>query len=869
MTEEQLFEDYDPDMEDVFGRKTTMTAKRVTVTEQQKMDPLRKPKVELQGILVAEKQPITSNDVVKRMLNEYGQVLDPKKYGCQTMDDLLQACSDTVVHKRRQDGVHIYWAKVSEANQDIVEMVQQQASGHEFKKTPKSFLSYGRTKGVGCYGAAFRQYKGQERVQDAAKPAKTTPEQHKARSKLGPAKTADRLRNMSDLLTECRSEIGKPHPEDPNRIIVTLGALMEKFKQVYGLPAWGKNMAEGDLYNLINVPEFAGIFKFWRFRDGGDIYVEEEKSNETLFVEEKKNEQKPAEPIEIPQAPLQKDEANEPVAVNPTHDDTCSRSVPLEKSFDDDFSSISATSSAMGLISEAAHDGFFESGPGFGGNRGQRPQTAPSQNPASSTWNAGSRGENARTNENPNSAPSSRNTSRQDTSFRTGDQTLVGEEAGRPLLSSTQPARTIPPSIIPKNPVRVLADYFQKRGPAKFESLPDDDKVIVNFNSHIFKVYATQPGEKLVCLVDPAIVLSTIDIVGNSLRDPIEDDLIWMSEATQNFKRGRRYVKPVMFIAPRGFLLMVSNPGEEELDSDNMTQIENLLRGAMAGSVKEIKRKHVRPGMAAVYIYRQDSEVRYYRVLVTGKANNDGDVMVLLADHNDQYIVDVQLAHLFELPEKASFRHYPPNVIFATLFSVLSMSIEEQEVMWKNFDDEERKRFIVGVVPNDDSKLLSVDMVLKNEFGQFEWLSQIAKRRGAVVSNASSAHLSKSPSAAIERFGPDCYIEFCDYRQSPQVNGAELGSRVDSANQSHQAEEVVRSRAATPGALPAMHPAFSPRNLDVYALFEEMMERRDEVPVGTMMHFARAIKRSMGDHTEWTDLIGFMDELARRYNFTL
>ncbi|PIC52103.1 hypothetical protein B9Z55_002345 [Caenorhabditis nigoni] len=318
MPGDQLFEDYDPDMEDIFGIKAKMVPKRATVTEEQKTDPLRRPKVELQGLLVAEKLPITAKDIEKRMMEEYGQSIDPKKYGCKTMDELLQACSDTVVHRRRQDGVHVYCARVNEANQDIMEMVQQQTTGHQPKRTAKSFLNSGKSKGYGNHGASFRQYKSLGQVLDEPKTTKTTPDQHKARSKLGPAKTVARLKNMSELLRECRTEIGKAHPDYPDRIIVTLGALMEKFKQVYGLPAWGKNMSEGDLYLQISVPEFSGILKFWRLRDDGDIFVEEDEPEKQLFITEESTPSQQKVPPSDPRA-ADKEEVNEPVAADPTH----------------------------------------------------------------------------------------------------------------------------------------------------------------------------------------------------------------------------------------------------------------------------------------------------------------------------------------------------------------------------------------------------------------------------------------------------------------------------------------------------------------------------------------------------------------------
>lgn len=877
MPGEQLFEDYDPDMEEIFGRKITMTAKRVNVTEQQRTDPLRKPKVELQGILVAEKQPITANDIEKRMMNEYGQSLDPKKYGCNTMDDLLQACSDTVVHKRRQDGVHIYWAKVSEANQDIVEMVQQQSSGHEYKRTPKSFLREGQSKGIGTHGSSFRQYKGQGRGLAEATPAKTTPEQHKARNKLGPAKTRARLQNMSELLKECRSEIGKPHPDDSIRIIVTLGALMEKFKQVYGLPAWGKNMSEGDLYNLINVPEFSGVLNFWRLRENGDVFVEEVESDETQYLKEINT----LKFVEFSRAdpPIDKEEVNGSDVQNSTHDCKAYSGSIIPDSSVDNYSSISSSNSTMQLITEAPNDGFFESGPGFSGNGGPRPRPTVSQNLTNSMTDACLRSGNVSMGatqpscEKPHSSTSSKNNSRQEPLFRAGSQ-LVTKEDSECTSSSVQPKRLVPSSfgsrcMMPQNSLKLLVEYIRSRGIAKFESLPSEDQVLVNFNFNIFKVYGTQPGEMLVRLVDPMLDLSTIKSVENGLRDPVEADFRWMTDAADNVKRGRRYVKPVMFVPPRGFLMMVSTPEEEELDDESMTKMESLLQGAMTEKAQEIQRCDARPGMTAVYVYRQESEVRYYRVVITGRAQKFGDVMVLLVDHNDQYIVDVQLSHLFELPEKASFRRYPSNVIFATLYSVIGLTMEEQEIMWKNFDDEDRKKFIVGFIPKDDSKLLSIDMIMKNEMGQLEWLSQIAKRRGAIISSElPSPHLSRSPTQVIERFGTDCFIQFNDYGRSPQIIETEL-ARIEPTNQSIRADGAARSRPVTPSAASSTTSGFSPRNLNVYALFEEVMERRDANSVGRMINFAQAIKQSVGDNPEWTQLVDDMAKLAQRYDFHL
>lgn len=69
----------------------------------------------------------------------------------------------------------------------------------------------------------------------------------------------------------------------------------------------------------------------------------------------------------------------------------------------------------------------------------------------------------------------------------------------RPIDSSFPTAR----AIIPRNPMKLIADYIKTRGVVPFSSLPDDDKVMVNFSKHVFKVFATQPGDMNVRLVDP------------------------------------------------------------------------------------------------------------------------------------------------------------------------------------------------------------------------------------------------------------------------------------------------------------------------------------------------------------------------------
>ncbi|PIC52102.1 hypothetical protein B9Z55_002344 [Caenorhabditis nigoni] len=503
------------------------------------------------------------------------------------------------------------------------------------------------------------------------------------------------------------------------------------------------------------------------------------------------------------------------------------------------------------LISEALHDPLFESGPGFGGTQQSRP-TSRNSNIA----DAGQRLGNV----------SLRAPSRNETSSLNNRQ-ANSEDTAR---STVQPMRSVSASfgsrrsIVPENSMKVLVEYVSSRGSVKFDALPSEDQNLVNFNSDIFKVISTKPGEVFVTLVDPTVDASTVKD-GNSLRYPVEADLRWMSEFTDSVKRGRRYFKPVMFVPPRGFLLMLSSPEEEDLNADNnMEKIEGLLCGAVTESAKGIERLNVRPGMAAVYVYRQGAVVRYYRVLVTGKAQEDGDLMVLLADHSDQHIVDVQISDLFELPEKASFRRYAPNVIFATLYATAGFSLDEQEIVFKNFDDEERKTFVVGFIPKDNSKNLSIDMILKyEENGELYWFSQIAKNRGATVSSdLNCSHLSRSPREIIDRYGSECFMVFSTFQQE-NVGEATLSPESNGLNSEANAGQTIAQF------VPSMDRAFSPRNLDAYALFSKLMEKKDGEAVGNMIHFARSVHASLQDNSEWAHLIAFMEELCERYDFRL
>uniref|UniRef100_A0A1I7UXV0 HTH OST-type domain-containing protein n=1 Tax=Caenorhabditis tropicalis TaxID=1561998 RepID=A0A1I7UXV0_9PELO len=882
-----------------------MAPRRINVTQEQKTDPLRKPKVELQGILVAEKQPITAKDIERRMMSEYGQSLDPKKYGCNTMDDLLQACSDTVVHQKRRDGVHVYMAKVNEANQDIVEMVQQQVTGNEAKRGPRSFLSSGFSRPYGSHGASFRNYKI-TKVSDDVSCAKGTVEQFKARNKLGPAKTKRRIQNLADLLNECRDEIGNQHPEEPNRKIVTLGALAEKFKQVYGLPAWGKNMTESELHKQLDVPEFAGVLKFWQMYKDGDVLVEtnnqentaidkkEKISVQSLFDETMKPEiiHVKSEDQQVVNATLQDENGPQEEASVDLSFNQSIGTRPLssaDSSTLEDFSSMDGGSSnASVLITNAPDDGFFESGPGFGGNQ----QTRQTQSAAIS------RNESANTAQRFGSCSSRTDVNALDQQSRGGSSIVSqngsqqgsqnGSQRGsqngsqRGLQNGSQRGGTKPqistnPSVLnsavgsrtiaPQNPAKVLADYIKSRGKAKFDSLPEDDKYIVNFRSDIFKIQTTVPGEITVHLVDPAVDTATLTTSIDHLRGPVEADFRWMSEMNSQLKKNRRhYLKPVMFIPPRGFLAVLNNPDEQEVATDKMALMEDLLKGSLSRSAIELSPKAIRPGMAAVYVYHQGPEVRYYRVLIVGEAHQEKDIMVLLVDHIDQYLADVKFEQLFELPEKISFRHYLPNVVYAALYGVQGMSLEEQHILWRNVDDEERKQFVVGYIFEDDSKVLSVDMIWCDESGQLEWLSRIASRRGAMVSTDTySSHLEISAKATAESFGAECFIDFIDYSAKQNVR-IQSNSNVDYDEKSEPENQHVSNHEETNN---GTETDLNPENLNLYAFFNKLITDKNLLALGGLVQFVRNVKETVDNTDAWNNLFDIMNNELRRNKIRL
>lgn len=184
-----------------------------------------------------------------------------------------------------------------------------------------------------------------------------------------------------------------------------------------------------------------------------------------------------------------------------------------------------------------------------------------------------------------------------------------------------------------------------------------------------------------------------------NLRAPIEADLRWMWDQRVTLPpKTRVLVKPVMFVAPRGFLVVSNYDEARDAEETKIDRMENVLRTQMhCQPLVDLERKDIRPGMPAVYMFQEGREVHYYRVIVLGRAHQERDIMVLLVDHFDQYCVDVLISQLFPLPEKAGFKYFAPNVLFATLHGVHGMAEEEQEIMWKNADEEEHKTFVVGI----------------------------------------------------------------------------------------------------------------------------------------------------------------------------
>uniref|UniRef100_A0A8R1DZI3 HTH OST-type domain-containing protein n=1 Tax=Caenorhabditis japonica TaxID=281687 RepID=A0A8R1DZI3_CAEJA len=568
--------------------------------------------------------------------------MDPKPYGFSTLDDLLQACPDAIIHNRKFDGTHVYQPKANEANQDIVEMVKLQSDRGEEKRAPRQFFSgkrNGETRGRGNYGSSFRSYSGQKaKTSDILK---GTAQQFQARTALGPPKSAGRVQNLADVLRQYRSEIGKEHPQVPGRFIVTLADLQKKFLDVYALPPWGKRMTESELFKELDCPEFAGILVFWRLKEGGDVYVEEGEGASDGVKGDK--EQK----VKENSAPEVAVVARNQVEVVPTKLNCSMSSSCPEGSLQSGnlFSSVGDESDDSNILLEEEDmaDGFFESGPGFGGGMNSRatsqagqhhqlppPPPSPAQIEREKFAEIASRFGAAplspvQQKQKPLRKPDFPATAKSDVTnfsgrssygFNSQDTSLeqISDSAPSPAASS----RRIPAmrpidvsfssrSITPPNPMKVLADYVKSRGTCGYDTLPDDDKKLVNFSKDVFKgeliftitlsttcsVFATQPGEMLVRLVDPTIDTSTLAFTGNRLRDPLEADMRWMADTTRGMRVGRQFVTPVMFIAPRGFLQLVTR--EEEVDEAELKieRIGTMLREYMDEETVEIDQRQV------------------------------------------------------------------------------------------------------------------------------------------------------------------------------------------------------------------------------------------------------------------------------------
>ncbi|ULU06387.1 hypothetical protein L3Y34_018326 [Caenorhabditis briggsae] len=116
--------------------------------------------------------------------------------------------------------------------------------------------------------------------------------------------------------------------------------------------------------------------------------------------------------------------------------------------------------------------------------------------------------------------------------FPSDDNEALSVQPMRSVSFPSGPRR----SIIPQNPMKLLVEYVSSRGSVEFESLPSEDQNLVNFNSNIFKVISTKPGEMFVNLFDRTLDASALKD-GNCLRYPVEADLCWMSEFTDSVKQ--------------------------------------------------------------------------------------------------------------------------------------------------------------------------------------------------------------------------------------------------------------------------------------------------------------------------------------------
>lgn len=186
-------------------------------------------------------------------------------------------------------------------------------------------------------------------------------------------------------------------------------------------------------------------------------------------------------------------------------------------------------------------------------------------------------------------------------------------------------------------------------------------------------------------------------------------------------------------------------------------------------------------------------------------------------------------------------------------------------------------------------KVLNVDMLWRNERGEMEWMSQIAKRRGAIISTDTepAPHLSKNPKGALTGFGDNCIMDFIDYSELEEHEHAvkqEERKWIRNWNIPRNLKNSLFAGSFTPtvshqSSSPPPPPApicsspspisnRSPRALNVFQMFDRALHEKNYMLMVQLVTFAHALAQNLDD-PEWEHAETYMRATASEQNIKL
>ncbi|CAI5438220.1 unnamed protein product [Caenorhabditis angaria] len=673
---------FDTSEDEIF--QTVQVAPKMTeITEKQKNDPLRKAKIILSSHLSSLQTPITKKELMTKMCEEEGYVYDYKKDGFTTLDELLQACTDTVVCHKSSTEPWRYSAVTTDSNRDISRLVENQKSDHQLK----SFFKQGSYNGKTSHGSVFRNKRGEKitSAEEAMRKQQAYIARDGERTRFkSKSMSVERVKDYAKYIDERRSELQELSRQISNgQDLISLLVFQTYLSDKTSLPMWGKILPEEELYNSLNVPQHGK-------------YIKLTKINDNYFIDT---------------CPFSEEEEEGDFA-----DNTGAR-------VDQSTMYLSEDPKKNMTLLEPDYCEIEETGPGF---------RRASKNRPNNTSLLGDQNAQIEQLPRPSSAVSTPN----DLGFGQGDEFTEAEGTRRVAIhaDSRVPRRAgrqkvIEESIAPtqsKHTVGTLVQFIMNKGSINYNTLVSEERAIVD-NSKLFIVINENLSNTIVQLRKPIENIEDIDCEDFSSRTLIEADIRWLVDGNTRITEDTsvRNFQLAVFVPPRGLLFI-----DKDSDETVSEEINGKIREAMEGNRVPVKRSSLVIGKPYLYEFfdEENGEMQYFRVIVSeeGDDSNGKTLRVFFIDLPTIHKSDVKCKDLFELPEEFNVKNYAPTIQWAALPEVdgtitdLQLKINVQ--LSKN-------RNCVGVYYRaKDNSIPYADFVCRNELGELEFMSSLILR---------------------------------------------------------------------------------------------------------------------------------------------